>query len=89
VSATSWELLMPERVITVLAFFDAEARVWVAESDDVPGLITEADTVEQLIGKLQVLIPELLEENDVHVDLAKVPMSLMIQNLSARRGPDT
>ena len=48
----------------VLAHWDPEARVWVAESDDVPGLITEADTVEQLLQRLQVLVPELLELNE-------------------------
>ena len=45
------------------AFWDQEAQVWVAESDQVPGLITESETMEQLIQKLQVLIPELLEAN--------------------------
>lgn len=48
----------------VRAVRDAEASVWVAESDDVPGLVTEADTVEQLLAKLRMLIPELLELND-------------------------
>lgn len=43
--------------------WDAEARVWVATSGDVPGLVTEADTVEALITKLETLIPELLEAN--------------------------
>ena len=50
---------------TVRAFWDNEADVWVAESDDVPGLITEADTVERLIAKLQIMVPELLEANGV------------------------
>ena len=45
------------------ALWDEDAHVWVAESDDVPGLVTEAETVEQLICKLQGLIPELLEAN--------------------------
>ena len=51
--------------IQVKAFWDSEARVWVAESDDVPGLVTEADTMEQLIDKLHILIPELLQENEM------------------------
>jgi len=80
---------MPERVITVLAFFDAEAQVWVAESEDVPGLITEADTVEQLIAKLRVMIPELLEENDGGDVPPDVPFSVMLRELHAGRGPDT
>ena len=47
----------------VRAAWDPDARVWVAESDDVPGLVTEADTIEQLMDRLQVLVPELLELN--------------------------
>jgi len=47
----------------VKAEWDSEAGVWVASSDDVPGLATGADTLEELIEKLKVVIPELLEEN--------------------------
>ncbi len=54
---------MIEKPLYVRTEWDAEARVWVATSDDVPGLATEADTMEQLISKLQILIPELLELN--------------------------
>jgi predicted RNase H-like HicB family nuclease len=43
--------------------WDDEARVWVASSDDVPGLATGADTFEDLIEKLKTVIPELLVEN--------------------------
>lgn len=49
--------------IEITAFWDDEAAVWVAESDDVPGLITEAATMERLIERLQTLIPELMELN--------------------------
>ena len=48
----------------VHAEWDAEARVWVATSDEVPGLATEADTTEALVQKLKTLIPELLAAND-------------------------
>jgi predicted RNase H-like HicB family nuclease len=47
----------------VKAEWDADAEVWVASSDDVPGLATGADTFESLVEKLKVVIPELLEEN--------------------------
>ncbi|HVB83724.1 MAG TPA: DUF1902 domain-containing protein [Rhodanobacteraceae bacterium] len=47
----------------VRAEWDPEASVWVASSDEVPGLITEADTIEALVTKLESLIPELLELN--------------------------
>ena len=51
------------RVLNVLAEWDEEASVWVVSSDDIPGLITEAETVEEVQKKLRVLIPELMEEN--------------------------
>jgi predicted RNase H-like HicB family nuclease len=47
----------------VRADWDAEAKVWVAYSDDVPGLATGADTLEGLVEKLKMVVPELLEEN--------------------------
>ena len=54
---------MKSRVVNVKAIWDKDAQVWVAISEDVPGLVTEADTLEQLTEKLQVMIPELLEAN--------------------------
>ncbi|VFM99368.1 MAG: protein of unknown function (DUF1902) [Candidatus Kentron sp. G] len=51
------------KMIHVKAIWDDEANVWVAESDDIPGLITEASGWERLMEKLRVLIPELLEAN--------------------------
>lgn len=47
----------------VRAEWDSDACVWVASSDDVPGLITEADTIEALDAKLQTIVPELLGLN--------------------------
>jgi len=43
--------------------WDGEAGVWVATSDDVPGLATEAESIDALFDKLEVLVPELLEIN--------------------------
>lgn len=50
-------------MIQIKALWDEESGVWVATSDDVPGLVTEAETSEELIRKLRGLIPELLEVN--------------------------
>lgn len=50
-----------ERNVEVNATWDDEAGVWVAESNDVPGLVTEAETMESLLEKLRILIPELME----------------------------
>ena len=37
----------------VIAEWDEDARVWVASSEDVPGLATGADTFEDLIEKIE------------------------------------
>lgn len=50
---------------TIRAEWDAASACWVAAADDVPGLVTGADTFEDLIEKLKLLIPELLELNGV------------------------
>lgn len=50
--------------ILVRAFWDNEAEVWVAESDDLPGLVTEAPGLRELEKRLMLLIPDLLEAND-------------------------
>jgi predicted RNase H-like HicB family nuclease len=50
-------------VYRVRAEWDPDAGVWVATSDDVPGLVTEAPTIEALTTKLKALIPDLLEAN--------------------------
>jgi predicted RNase H-like HicB family nuclease len=56
---------MAALVYHVQADWDPEADVWVATSDDVPGLATEASTIEALTEKLRTMIPELLEANQL------------------------
>jgi len=64
-------------VYKVKAFWDGEAKVWVAESVEVPGLCTEAATIEQLVKKLEVMVPEMLEANGVlPVGQGDVPFEL-------------
>lgn len=50
----------------VLAEWDAEACVWYVADTNVPGLATEAPTADKLIEKLRVMVPEMLDLNDVH-----------------------
>lgn len=52
----------------VSAFWDKEAQVWVAESESVPGLATEAETLEALTQKLRTVVPELLQLNRIIED---------------------
>ena len=46
--------------VRVRAAWDQEAGVWVAESTNLPGLVTEAETAELLPEKLRIMVPELL-----------------------------
>jgi hypothetical protein len=54
---------MKVKPLFIRAEWDDEARVWVATSDDVPGLATEEEDLEGLVEKLKIIIPELLEVN--------------------------
>ena len=64
--------------IEVKAEWDAVAKVWVATSDDLPGLVTEAETVEALQRKLATMIPELLEaEGNLGADIREIPLNLI------------
>jgi len=64
------------RVLFIRAEWDAEAGVWVATSDDVPGLATEAETLEALSTKLDSLVPELLDANG-YPDGPDIPFELL------------
>lgn len=59
---------MSKPFFSIYADWDAEAGVWVATSDDVPGLVTESATLESLAVKLKDLVPELLDANGVVVE---------------------
>ena len=54
---------MQSQEFVVRATWDDDAKVWVVESDDIPGLVTEAATEAQLIEKLKIMVPELLTLN--------------------------
>ena len=57
--------------LIVHAMWDDEAKVWVATSDDVPGLATEAPSLDALIPKLKVMIP------DGHADAGQIPFKVV------------
>lgn len=48
-------------VIRIEANWDPDAKVWVAESQDIP-LVTEAPTIEAMLAKLPGIIQDLLED---------------------------
>ena len=65
------------RTYIVQAKYDSEASVWVATSEDIPGLVTEADTMENLMKKLDCVIPDILEASGELEDASNVPFELV------------
>jgi predicted RNase H-like HicB family nuclease len=49
------------RYAVVRITWDDEAKVWYVEESDIPGLATEADTLEELRRKVPIIIQDLLE----------------------------
>ncbi len=47
----------------VKMLWDAEADVWVATSEDVPGLVLESGSFDALLERIKYAIPELIELN--------------------------
>jgi hypothetical protein len=76
---------MFKKPLFVRVEWDEEAKVWVATSDDVPGLATEEDTMEDLIDKLKVLIPELLVANGMSCEF-DVPFEVLAHSFEMARG---
>jgi hypothetical protein len=57
---------MPSRRLFVVHLqWDEDARVWTASSDDIPGLVTEAETLDGIHRNVRDLVPDLLAANDV------------------------
>ena len=44
--------------------WDSDTKVWIATSLDVPGLILESESFDNLLERVRIAIPELLEMNN-------------------------
>lgn len=75
----------------VTARWDSEARVWWAESDDIPGLVTEAATLDELLERCGAVTGELLAANGeaqgsvASLIYAKASIPRCMPSFSARR----
>lgn len=54
---------------TVNLIWDSEASVWVATSQDIPGLVLESGSFDALIERVRFAVPELLELNSASAPL--------------------
>ncbi|MDR0908197.1 MAG: DUF1902 domain-containing protein [Spirochaetaceae bacterium] len=48
--------------------WDDEASVWLATSDDVPGLVLESGSLDALMERVKYAVPDLLNVHDAKID---------------------
>lgn len=48
---------------TITFQWDSEAAVWIATSDDVPGLVLESGSFDALLERVKQAVPELIRLN--------------------------
>ena len=70
--------------LLVTAQWDDEAKVWVATSQDIPGLTTEAPTLDALLERVLAVAPELLEDNAHLLDESGHPGDLIDMLIQSR-----
>ena len=72
-------------LLIVKAAFDHEASVWYVSDSDVPGLATEADTFDALRTKILIMVPELLEANNIATDADEFPVEIITHDTARIR----
>jgi len=50
-----------DRGYKIDAKWDADANVWIATSDDLPGLVIEADSWRTMLKEIELTAPELID----------------------------
>ena len=70
-----------KKSFTVTARWDREARVFTSQSD-IPGLVVEAETFEELADLVEALAPEVIKAN---IPDARWPYAVSIETLSAQK----
>ena len=50
-----------ERYLEIDLLWDADECIWIAKSEDVPGLVLEAGSLDALINGLKAAVPDLTE----------------------------
>lgn len=61
-------------IVTLL--WDTEASVWVATSEDIKGLVLESGSLDVLIKKIRLAVPELLKLNNQPLAHIKVVIEI-------------
>jgi len=56
--------------------WDADVNVWIATSEDIPGLVLESGSYDALVERLRSAVPELLELNSTQ----HIPLNLLLKS---------
>ena len=57
---------------TVVLSWDSEASVWIATSEDIKGLVLESGSLDVLIERVRMAVPDLLKLNNQPLERAKI-----------------
>lgn len=57
--------------------WDEDAQVWVATSDDIPGLVLESGSFDALLERVRFAAPELLKLNNTKIPALNVTFKSM------------
>lgn len=74
--------------LEVRVTWDDGVKVWIATSDDIPGLCAQANTLEELVDVVSDLAPELLELNGVILSAPAVPIHITAERTATVRLPE-
>jgi hypothetical protein len=69
-------------VVKVNVIFDQDAGVYVGTSDDLPGLVVEADSLDDLAHEVHDLVPAMMQTRSARVS-APVAMRLSYTDAAA------
>ena len=61
--------------------WDSEADVWIATSEDIPGLVLESGSFDALLERVRFVVPELPSMNPPQ----KTPLNLVFQSQRRER----
>jgi Domain of unknown function (DUF1902) len=74
-------------IILVKAEWDSESKVWVAHSDDVPGLVAESSSLEKLRPRVLLMIEELIVLNKLSFGVGDIPVHFVAQTTDRLKIP--
>ncbi len=78
---------MKKASIFIRAFWDGDAKVWVATSDDIDSLSVEGATHEELVDKVVAAVADLVEMNGIETDLPEIPVHVMTDEVRRVSNP--